>query len=74
MDLYELFVTLWQNHRGKVIGIIVGFIFAILAIKYNFWLAIFIYACAAVGYFIGKRIDSKVDLKKTFDQLFKSKE
>jgi uncharacterized membrane protein len=74
MDLFEVFANLWQNHRGKIIGVIVGLIFAIFVIAVGFWWTIFIYICMAAGYFIGKRIDNKIDLKKSFDQLFRSKE
>ena len=71
MDNFMLF---WQNHRGKVIGCIIGLLFALSVIKLGFWLSIFIVACLAVGYCIGRTVDNRVDIKDFVDGLFKSKD
>ena len=69
MDNFMLF---WQNHRGKVLGCLVGLLFAISVIRLGFWLSIFILVCLGVGYFVGRVVDSKVDIKQAVDNLFKS--
>jgi uncharacterized membrane protein len=62
----------WQNNRGKVIGCLIGLLFAISVIKVGFWLSIFILVCLAIGYFVGRMFDGKVDIKQAVDNLFKS--
>ena len=71
MDAAEWLIDLWRNHKGKVIGVICGLIFALLVIKYTFLWALFICLCMAAGLFIGKKIDSKVDIRQSVEDLFK---
>lgn len=53
----KLFAAIWQDHRGKAIGILLGLLASILFVTVGFWKTIFIILCLAVGYWIGKRID-----------------
>lgn len=61
------------EHRGKVIGIILGLLASILFIKYGFWRSIFVLICILLGYFIGKKIDDNTNLEVWIKNLFKEK-
>jgi len=50
---------LWQEHRGKVVGVILGLLFGSLTAVWGFWKALFIALCVAAGYFIGCYLDGK---------------
>ena len=60
---------LWNLHRGKIIGCILGLIIAIIIITFGFLKALFIILCTIIGYYIGKFIDNKEDIR---DILIKS--
>ena len=66
-------ILFWQRHYGKIIGCLVGLLFALSVVKYGFWRSIFILACLGIGYYIGKKVDDKVDIRQAVDNLFKSK-
>ncbi len=46
-----------NRHWGKILGGLLGLIFALLVVKYGFWLSVFIYLCIAIGLVIGWRLD-----------------
>lgn len=60
---------LWNAHRGKMAGLIVGLLFGLLVMTLGFWRSLFISLCMAVGYFIGKRIDEKGSLNDLFSRI-----
>jgi len=72
MNTAELLINLWRNHRGKIIGAICGLIFALLVIRFGFMWALFICLCIAVGLFFGKKVDSKIDIRKSVEDLFRN--
>ena len=55
-----------EKHLGKAVGILIGILFGLLAIKYGLLRAIFVALCALAGYYIGKRLDERVDFGKYF--------
>jgi len=71
MEVDKFLAELWRNHRGKIIGILLGFLFALFVVSFNFWKAIFITLCICIGFYIGKKIDNKVDIKKSVENLFR---
>jgi len=60
-----------RNHRGKVIGAVVGFIFGLLTVVLGFWKTFFVTLCIAIGYFIGKRMDDNDDFKKWVNKIIR---
>ncbi len=64
MELERLLDQLWQNHRGKVIGVGAGLVFGILTTALGFWKTLFITLCIAVGYIIGKRVDENANFRE----------
>lgn len=63
-----------SKHWGKILGGLLGLIFAILVITLNLWWAIFIYLCVAVGFFIGWRLDMGGGLRSFFERFFPPRE
>ncbi|MDD4664948.1 MAG: DUF2273 domain-containing protein [Clostridia bacterium] len=71
---------MWENillellrHRGKIIGLLVGFIFAYLVITYGFWRTFFIILCLYIGFIIGKRTDDNESLRAVIDRILKDR-
>jgi uncharacterized membrane protein len=71
MNVAELLTGLWRDHRGKIIGVIIGLIFALFVISYGFLEALFICLCIAVGLYLGKKIDDKVNIRQSVEDLFR---
>jgi uncharacterized membrane protein len=65
-----LFNEIIDKHPGKIIGILIGLAFGWFAIKYGFFKALFVAACVVAGYYIGKRLDEKVDFKSVLKKYF----
>jgi uncharacterized membrane protein len=61
--------VLWSMHRGKIIGGILGLIIAIIIISLGFLKAVFVILCTVLGYYIGKLIDNKEDIRDILDKI-----
>ena len=64
MDWGAVWLELWRKHRGKILGVFLGLVFGIFVVSFGFWKAVFIALCVVVGFFIGKKIDQKVNFKE----------
>jgi len=51
------------------VGTILGLGFALVYIHYGFLRTVFILLCAAVGYYIGMRVDGDEDLRALIERL-----
>jgi len=72
--MFEKFMqSIMNEHRGKALGILLGFIASILFVSYGFWPTIFIVLCIFVGYQVGKKLDENVDLEEWLRNLFNVK-
>ena len=69
----NLFRIIFEEHRGKAIGIVLGLVASILFISYGFWRTIFIIVCIALGFFIGKEIDENKNFDQWLKYMFKDK-
>lgn len=65
----KLLEEVWQQHSGKILGIILGLILGVFIITVGFFRTIFILLCAVVGYIVGKKIDEKEDIMDIIDKL-----
>lgn len=63
-----------NKHWGKILGGLLGLIFALLVINYGFWLSIFIFLCIGIGLLIGWRLEVSNNFGRFFRRLFSSKE
>lgn len=59
-----------SNHWGKILGGLLGLIFALLVINYGFWLSLFIFLSIGVGLLIGWRLDVNKNVGRFFNRLF----
>jgi len=69
---------MWENillelirHRGKLIGLLIGLLFAYLVINHGFLLTIFIILCLLIGFSIGKRFDDNESLRGVIARILK---
>ena len=59
-----------QNHRHKILGGLIGLIFALLVIRFGPWWTLFILVCCGTGYWVGKRLDEEPEsLMQILDRL-----
>jgi uncharacterized membrane protein len=65
-----MFHELVEKHPGKIIGVLLGLIFGWFAIKYGLFKALFVSACVVIGYYVGTRLDEKVDFKAMLKKFF----
>ncbi|WP_236614588.1 DUF2273 domain-containing protein [Sporomusa ovata] len=65
----KLLEEIWQQHSGKLLGVVFGFVFGILVLSFGFFRTLFVVLCAVVGYIVGKRIDQKEDILEILDKL-----
>lgn len=61
-----LMLRLLDEHPGKLIGTILGFVLGLFVVLLGFWKTLVVFAFVALGFFLGKRQD---DHKKLFDWL-----
>jgi uncharacterized membrane protein len=69
----KVIIYLFTEHRGKLIGVLLGLLASVLFISYGFWRTIFVILCIFAGYFIGKKIDDNSNLEVWIKKLFKEK-
>lgn len=69
MSLRDLSQDIWDNHRGKLLGTLLGLFIAVLIIWVGFLWAMFILVCMTIGYLVGKRMDDhKENLAEVLDR------
>ena len=71
---------MWENillellkHRGKLIGLIIGLLFAYLVISHGFLATLFIFLCLYLGFTIGKRFDDNESLRNVIERILKDR-
>lgn len=72
--LERLLIILFNEHRGKTIGILVGLALSILFLTFGFWKALFILISVGLGYLIGKKLDENYNFEKMLKRLFNDKD
>ena len=60
-ECVRLFQEAWENHRGCVMGAILGALIAVSILLFGFWNMLFIGLCVAAGLWLGKQIDDADD-------------
>ncbi len=70
MTFRELGQELWDSHRGKLVGMLLGLFVALLIMWVGVFWTLFILACVGLGYVIGKRMDDhKENLAEVLDRI-----
>lgn len=66
--------TLLKEHWGKVLGGLLGLIFALLVINVGFWWSVFIYICVGAGLLIGWRLEVNKNIGRYVTRFFSPNE
>ncbi|WP_110953166.1 DUF2273 domain-containing protein [Anaerosinus massiliensis] len=72
MDVKAFLEAVWQNHRGKLVGTILGSMIGISILLFGFFKTVFIMICGLIGLFVGKRVDDKDDLMDIVEKIIPS--
>lgn len=71
---------MWENillevirHRGKLIGLLIGLLFAYLVIAHGFLTTLFVTLCLFIGFTIGKRFDDNQSLRGVIERILKDR-
>ncbi len=59
-----------KEHWGKILGGLLGLIFAILVINIGFWWSVFVFLCVGIGLLIGWRLDVSKNVGLYLDRIF----
>lgn len=62
-------MELFSRHRGKTLGIFLGFIASVLILSVGFFKTLFILGCSVIGYIIGKKVDNREDFRDLIDRI-----
>lgn len=73
MDWKSILLDLWENHRARMIGLIIGLIVGILFLTLGFFKTVFLLFCIGLGFFIGDKIDNQEDLFKLIEKIWPKK-
>lgn len=63
---------LWE-HKGKILGILAGIFFGIIYLLVGFWDTPVFVVFIGTGYYIGRKLDHKEDLRDILDTILPGK-
>lgn len=66
----EIFLQLLDEHPGKVLGAVIGFILGLIVVVLGFWRTLVIALFVAVGTYLGSRQDEHKDFGQLLEMLF----
>lgn len=55
--------AIWRQYKGRIIGLLSAFIFALLWVVFSFGTALLVFIIAAIGFVVGAYFDEQVDLR-----------
>ncbi len=71
----ELCSDLWQNSRGRTIGLIAGFVLSVAILCFGVFKTFFVIIISGMGYYIGSKMDKDGEweqfLEKVQDDLLR---
>lgn len=73
MDWKSVFLDLWENHRGRMLGLTLGLVVGVLFLTLGFFKTIFLLICVGLGYFIGDKFDNQEELFKLIEKIWPKK-
>lgn len=50
---------MWDEHKGKIVGIAVGLVVGLFILRHGFWRTIFVASLVAAGLWIGAVVDKE---------------
>ncbi|MGF9904880.1 DUF2273 domain-containing protein [Brevibacillus porteri] len=64
---------LMREHKGKLMGILAGVFFGIIYLLAGFWDTLVFVVFVGTGYYIGRKLDHKEDLREILDKILPGK-
>ncbi|MFF0826930.1 DUF2273 domain-containing protein [Brevibacillus sp. NPDC003359] len=67
---------MWElllEHKGKLMGILAGLFFGIIYLLVGFWDTLVCVVFVGTGYYIGRKLDHKEDLREILDKILPGK-
>lgn len=62
-------LQLIKKNKGKIIGMLIGLLFAVFVITIGLLKTIFIAICIGVGYYFGRRADNKQSIIELIERI-----
>ena len=72
-DMKNFMEAVWKNHRGKFIGTMIGLFIGLSVLVFGFFKTLFVLFCAAIGFYIGGKVDNQEDLIRFLEKLIPSR-
>lgn len=69
MEMKLFLADAWQNHRGKLVGTVLGVVLGASIMIFGFFKTVFIMLCALIGLFVGKKVDDKDDIMDIVEKI-----
>lgn len=61
--------TIWLQYGGRIAGTLVGLILGLVFLFVGFWKTLFFAFLTGLGFYIGKELDRKEDLKHVLESI-----
>lgn len=68
-----MILKLLEEHPGKALGLIIGLVVGIIFLIVGFWKTVVFIAFVSIGLYIGKKFDSREDIKDVLENLIPEK-
>ncbi len=69
-EMRLLAADLWQNHRCKAVGLVLGLVIGTAVLIFGFWNTVFVLVCGLLGLLVGVRMDKGEELTKGLGDVF----
>lgn len=69
MEPKVLFERIWENHRGKFVGLLLGLVLGAAVLIFGFFKTVFVLLCGLIGLYVGKKIDDQEDLADIVERI-----
>lgn len=65
----KLIESIWLQYGGRILGTLIGLILGLIYLFVGFWKTLFFAILVGLGFFIGRQLDQKEDLKQVIDSI-----
>lgn len=65
----DFFAALWETHRGRMVGVVVGLLIGIMFLTLGFFRTVFLLFLMGAGYMLGSHIDNNEDIMELLDRI-----
>ena len=68
-----MFLKLWEDHPGKIIGLSIGLLIGFIYLFVGLWKTIIFVFFVAIGLFIGYKLDNRESLHDVLEEILPDK-